>query len=94
MLNRLDTVLRPTLCLKDNSSKLRRAQVVLFAHLTARGGSVRVMQQGGSMHDLQVGTFRQGKAFRHAVDAFDMREIMYGVCVLIPIFRLFQCQHA
>ncbi len=67
--------------------------MVLQAAFTAGGGAVGVMQQRGGTHDLQVSAFVFCQAFRHAVNALDVREIVHRIGVDVPLFGLFKREH-
>ena len=67
--------------------------MVLAPHIAAGGGAVRVVQQGGRPHDLQLRPLGRSQPLGHAVDAFTVCEVVNRGGIAVPVACLFQCQH-
>ncbi len=80
---------RPAFGLEHLAGELRRFVVVAAAALVAAGGgaALGIVQQGGGVHDLQVGAFSKRQAFRHLVDAQDVVKAVHGVAGRVPRAR-------
>src|SRR3972149_205001 len=89
-----NTLFRPTLGPQNLSGNVGGLMMVVGAFFASRITALDVMQQGGSVHDLQAGVFGQRQAFCHAVNPFNVVKPVHRVGVWVPVtggFQSWQC---